>query len=114
MRDFLEATCGVEALGQYVGERFIMDKAISMCRANGLFVKVLRLELAPLDACDLRAHQCGAGFEILRAILRPYFELFVMRGQSLEVLPSLVGYRGIAARRMGKRTIEVILRRFKK
>src|SRR6266404_1993694 len=86
MRDLLETTCRVEA----------------------------RLELAPLDARDLCAHQCGAGFEIFRAILRPYFELSVMGGQSLEVLPSLVGYRGIAARRMGKRTIEVILRRFKK
>ena len=67
-----------------------------------------------MDACYLRAYQRDAVFEILRAILRPYFELSMMGGQSLEVLPSLVGYRGIAARRMGKRTIEVILRRFKK
>jgi len=90
-----------------------MDKAISMCRMNGLFVKVLRLELAPLDACDLRAYQCGAGFEILRAIFCPYFQLSVVRGQSLEMLLSLVGRCGIAGCGAGQRAVKVIFRGFK-
>ena len=78
MRDLLETTFRIEAGGELVGEGLIMDKAIGMGGANGLFVKTLSLELAPLDTGDLRAHQCGAGFEILRAIFRPYFELPMM------------------------------------
>jgi hypothetical protein len=68
-----------------------MDKVIGMGGANGLFVKTLSLELAPLDASDLRAHQSGAVFEILRAIFRPYLKLPMMGSQSLELLLSLCG-----------------------
>ena len=68
-----------------------MDKTVGAGRADGLFVEALGIELAALKACDLGAYQCGAVFEILRAILRPYFELSVMDGQSLEMLLSLVG-----------------------
>ena len=68
-----------------------MDKAVCVRRADGLFVEMLGIEFAAFDACDLCAHQCGAVLEILRAILRPYLELPVVGGQSLEMLPSLVG-----------------------
>ena len=37
----------------------------------------------------------------------------MVSGQSLKMLPLPVGKCGIAGRRMRKRTIEVILRRFK-
>src|SRR5882724_2008933 len=114
MRDLLETTCRVEARGEFVGERLIVDKAVCVCRADGLFVQMLGIELPALDACDLRAHQRGAGFEILRAILRPYFELSVVSRQSFDMLPVPVGECGIAGRRVAQRTIEVRLRRFKK
>ena len=65
-----------------------MDKAVFVCRADGLFVKVLGVELAAFDACDLRADQRGAVFEILRAILGPYLELSVVSCQCLEMLLS--------------------------
>src|SRR6516164_7075172 len=99
---------------------------------------MLSIELAALDASDLGAHQGGAVLEILRAILRPDFELSMMGGQSLEMLllrpaePDFGGQvlprqgfllrnrglvlrpvrrsfseGGIAARRAGKRTIEL-------
>ena len=88
MRDLLETACRVEARGELVGERLIVDKAVCARRADGLFVEVLGIELAAFDACDLCAYQRGAVFEILRAILRPYFELSVVSGQSLEMLLS--------------------------
>ena len=88
MRDLLETACRVEARSEFVGERLIMDKAVRVRRADGLLVKTLGIELAALNACDLGAYQRGAVFEILRAILRPYFELSVVSGQSLEMLPS--------------------------
>src|ERR1700730_15316959 len=113
MRDLLETTCRVKARSKLVGEGLSMDKAISMCRMNGLFVKVLRLELAPLDACDLRAYQCGAIFEVLRTIFRPYFQLSVVPGQSLEMRLSLVGRCGIAGGGAGQRAVKVIFRGFK-
>ena len=86
MRDLLEATRRVEARGQFVGERLIVDKAVCVCRADGLFVQMLGVELAAFDARDLRADQRGAVFEILRAVLRPDFELSVVGGQRLEML----------------------------
>ena len=112
VRDLLETTCRVEARREFVGERLIVDKAVCVRRADGLFVEVHGIEVAAFDACDLRTHQCRAIFEILRAILRPYFELSVVSGQSLEMLLSLVGRCGIAGRRVGKSAIEVKLRRF--
>ena len=66
----------------------------------------------PFNACDLGADQRGAVLEILRAILRPYFELPVVGGQSLEMLLSLAGRCGIAGCGAGKRAVKVILRRF--
>ena len=91
MRDLLETARRVEARGELVGERLVVDKAVCARRADGLFVKALGVELAAFDACDLGADQRGAVLEILRAILRPDFELPVVSGQSLEMLLSLVG-----------------------
>ena len=75
MRDLLETTCRIEVRGEFVGDRLIVDKAVFVRRPDGVFVKVLGLELAPLDACYLRAYQRGAGFEILGAVPRPNVEL---------------------------------------
>ena len=55
---------------------------------------------------------CVLSGALLRAVLCPYFELSMMRGQSFKMLPLPVGKRGIEGRRMRKRTIEVILGRF--
>ena len=71
MRDLLETACRVEARSEFVGERLIMDKAVCVRRADRLLVEALGIKLAAFDACDLGAHQRGAVFEILRAILRP-------------------------------------------
>ena len=107
MRDLLEAARRVEARGQFVGERLVVDKAVCAGRADGLFVEPLGVELAAFDACDLRADQRGAVLEILRAVLRPDLELPVVGGQSLEMLLPLVGGCGIAGCRAGQRAIEV-------
>jgi hypothetical protein len=56
MRDLLETACCVEARGELVGESLIMDKAVCVGRADGLFVKAFGIELATLDASDLGAH----------------------------------------------------------
>src|SRR5438132_621100 len=87
MRDLLEAACRVEARSEFVGERLIVDKAVCVRRADGLLVKTLGIELAALNASDLGTHQRAPVFEILRAILRPCFELSVMGDQSLKMLP---------------------------
>ena len=112
MRDLLETTCRVEACSDFIGERLVVDKAVCVCRADGLFVKMLGIELTALDAGDLRAHQRGAVFEILRAIRRPDLELSVVRDQSLDMLPSLVGRCRLAGCGLRECTVEVILCRF--
>src|ERR1700749_799748 len=114
MRNLLETTCGIEVRGEFVRDRLIVDKAVFMRRSDGLFVKVLGLELAALDACYLRAYQRGAVFEIFRAILRPDFELSVGCRQSLEMLLSLVVPCRVAGRGPRKRAVKFVFRRFKK
>jgi hypothetical protein len=57
--------------GYYDGDRLIYAAR----SRNG---KVLGLKLTALDPCDLRAYEHGAVFEILRTILRPYFELVLV------------------------------------
>ena len=114
MRDLLETACRVEARSQLVGERLIVDEVVRVRRANGLPEEAHGVKVAAFNPGDLRAQQRGAVLEILRATLRPFFELSVVGGQSLEMLPVLVGERGIAAGRARKPTIEVILCCFKK
>ena len=64
-----------------------MDKAVRSRRTDGLFVKLDGIESSTFDTRNLRAHQCGAVFEILRATVRPYFEPFVVSSESLEMPP---------------------------
>ena len=111
--DLLEATRRVEAGGEFVGECLMVNKAVGAGRADGLFVEAHRVSIAAVDTSNLGTDQCGAVFEIVRAIRRPYFELPVVGGQSLDMLSAPVGGRGIAGRRLAKRAIEVVLRRFK-
>src|SRR5882724_11131376 len=108
----LEATGRVEARGQFVGERLVVDKAVCLCRADGLFVQVHGIERAAFDPGDLRPDQCGAVLEILRAIRRPDLELSVVRDQSLDMLLALVCRCGVAGSGAGQRAVEVILRGF--
>src|SRR5262245_30651054 len=76
IRDFVEPACRVKARGNLVGNRLIMDEAVHVRGADRLFIEAHRLKVAAFNPGDLGAHQRGAVFEILRAILRPYFELF--------------------------------------
>src|SRR5580658_2869127 len=90
-----------------------MDKAVAVRCANGLFVQVLCLDHAPFDPSNLRAYQCGAVFEILRASLRPYPELFVVGSQSVKMVLFLIVESRTRARRMRQRAIKVNLYFFK-
>src|SRR5689334_15750572 len=109
MPDLLEAACAIETRSKLARECLMVDEAVGACRADGLFVKVHGFECAALDTCDLRAHQRGAVLEILRAIRRPGFELSVVRGQGLDMLPSLTSRCGPAGRRPRECTVKVIL-----
>src|SRR3984893_8756043 len=91
IRDLLETTCHVEAGRNFVGHTLNMDETVLSCGADGLFVKVHGLTLLAPYSSDLRTDKSGATFEILRAILRPYFELSMVRGQGLKMLPLSVG-----------------------
>ena len=78
--DLVETTCRVEACGNLVGDRLIVNKAVCLRRADGLFIKVFGIDHAAFYSCDLRAAQCGAVFKILRAMLRPNFQLLLVSG----------------------------------
>src|SRR5580704_14388587 len=74
----LETTCCVEARGDLIGNRLIVDESIGVRRADGLFVKAFGFDHAAFYSCDFGSCQSNTVFEILRAMLRPYFELFVV------------------------------------
>src|SRR5882757_4314608 len=111
--DLLEATRRVEAGSQFIGERLIVNKAVCLCRTDGLFIEALGIELAALQTGDLGPDQRGAVLKIVRAIRRPHLELFVMRRKSLHVLLPLSGWRGIAGGGLRQCAIKLILRCFK-
>src|SRR4030088_1603452 len=110
VRKLFEATRRVEARGQFVGERLVVDKAVCACRADGLFVKVHGIERAAFDSGDFRPDQCGAVLEILRAICRQDNELWWVRDQSLN-LPGPLRIGGcIVERSPRQRGVEMVLR----
>src|SRR5712671_4511079 len=109
MRKLFESAGGVKARGQFVGERLIVNKAVCAGRADGLLVKAHRVDIAAVDASNLRAHQGGAVVKIVRTVRRPDLELSVVGDQSLDMLPSLAGRCGLAICRLGECTVEVIL-----
>ena len=105
--DRLEATRRVEARGQFVGERLVVNKAVGAGRADGLFVEALGIELAAFEARDLGADQGGTVFEILWAIRRPELEFPVEGGQCVDMLPP-IGRRRVAGGGVGQRAVELI------
>src|SRR5262249_21670724 len=112
IREFLEAAGCVESRGELVRDRFIVDKAVAVRRADGLFVQLLGVEHAPFYPGDLRAYQCGAVFKSLRAKLHPYLLLLLVRSQSLDMLPFRVARSRINGRRSRESTVKVILGHF--
>ena len=85
-----EAAPGVEARGHFVGDRFVVDEAVCAGRADGLFVEAFGVEVPAFDPRDLGADERGAVLEILGTVLRPDFELSVMRSQTGNILLALV------------------------
>src|SRR5258708_33935856 len=111
--DCFKTTRRVESRGQFMGERLVVDKTVCAGRADGLFVKALGIEFAAFAPGDLGGDQRGAIFEVLRTIFCPYFQPSVVRSQSLEMLLSMVGRRGIAGCGARQRAVKVIFCGFK-
>src|SRR5262249_46158131 len=88
--ELVEAPGRIEPRGELVGDRFVVDEAVVVRGADGLFVELFSVEHAALDPRDLRAYQCSAIGEILRAMPRPYLVLFMVSSQGLEMLLSHV------------------------
>jgi len=78
VRDLVEASCRVEAGSNFVDNRLIVDESIGVRRADGLFVKAFGVDQAAFYSCDFGSRQSNSVFKILRTMLRPYVELFVV------------------------------------
>src|SRR5882762_9082480 len=68
LRDLLEAPARVEARREFIGERLNVQKAVGAGRADGLFVKAHRLNLAAFNARDLGGYERRTTLEIFRAM----------------------------------------------
>ena len=106
----LEATGGIEAGGQFIGERLVVHQAVVAGRADGLFVKTLGVELAAFEAGDLGAGQGGAACEVLRAVPGPLSEPAVVGGQGLQVAGPLCSGGRVAERGFRQPSVEMIVR----
>src|SRR6202043_4111717 len=87
--NLLEATRRIEAGSEFIGERLVVNKAVCAGRADGLFVEAFGVEVPAFDPRDLGADERGAVLEILGTVLRPDFELSVMRSQTGNMLLAL-------------------------
>src|SRR5215813_14814800 len=112
IRNLVETARRIKARGNLVTNRLIVDEAVCVRGTDGLFIKALGIEHAAFDSCDLRADEGRSVFEILWAVLRPYFELSLVSSQSLEMLRLLVRRCGVPGCCVGKRAVEAELRRF--
>src|SRR6516165_2864449 len=97
MRDLVETTRRVKAGSQLVGERFVVDKAVSACRHDGALVQVHGLERPSLDSGNLSADQRCTILEVLRTSRRPGLKLSVVPSKCFAVLRVRVGAHGLAA-----------------
>src|SRR5262249_33877431 len=78
--DLLEATGRVEAGGELIGQRLIVNKAAGASRADGLLVEPLGIEYPAFNPRHLRAHEGESILEVVRAVLRPYSKLSPVSG----------------------------------
>ena len=78
LRDLLKASGRVESRGNLVGNPLIVDESASMSGANGLLIQLLGVDPTPFDPGDFGSDENRTVFKILRAMLRPYFELSVV------------------------------------
>src|SRR5262249_32307779 len=107
--ELLETTCCVESRGELVGDRLIIDKAVVVRRADGLFVELLGLEHVAFDPGNLRAYQRGTVFKVLRAMLRPYLLLLLVSSERREMPLSRVVRCRVNGRSSRECTVKMIL-----
>ena len=105
----LEAARRIEIRGKLVREALVLDEALLPGGPDGRFVEALGIELPAFDPRDLGADQRGAVLEIFGAIRRPDLQLPMMRSDSVYVLLSLAGRRGVAIGGSRQRGIKVML-----
>ena len=91
--DILKAARRIEPRGQLIGESLVLDKAVLAPQPNCLFIEAFCVETPVFDAGYLRRDQSMAILEVLRAGLRPDFELLLVGFQFREKLGSLVERR---------------------
>src|SRR5262245_4948839 len=109
VRDLLETTRRVEARGELVGDRLVVDKAVGPRGTDSPFVQAHRVNVAALDSRDLRTDQRDPVLKVLRAMLRPDPQLTVVGGQGLPMLLPLAPGNGVARRGASQRPVEVEL-----
>jgi hypothetical protein len=112
--NLLETACQVEARGELVSKRLVVDKTIRMRRANRLLVEMLSSQFAAFYSRDFCAYQRGTVFEVFRTILCPDLESLVVLNKGIQVLPAILGSSRVPRCRSGKRTVKVIFRFLKK
>src|SRR5262249_6392626 len=100
MRKLLEATNGVKAGRQLIGEAFNVHESVGARRTDRLFVEALRVEFPIFDPSYLGADDCGAAFKILRAVFHPFRELSVAGTQCRDVLLEVIRRCAVAGRSM--------------
>ncbi len=109
MRDLDETAHRIEARSQFISQPFVLNKALSARRSDGLLVEPFGIQFSSLELGDLGAYQCGAILESLRTGLGPRDEPFVVFNQGVEVQASVVAVGRAAQCGVTQRREELIV-----
>src|SRR5262245_52161922 len=91
IREVVELSCRIKARGNLVGNRLVVDETVRVRGADSFFIEAHGIEVAAFYSCDFRTHERRAVFEILRAVLGPYFEMLMVSYQSFRMKLYVVG-----------------------
>src|ERR1700733_13838528 len=109
LSELVEPARPVEGGSALIGERLVVYEAICAGRVDCLFEEAHRINIASLDASNLRSHQRRAVLEILWAIRGPDLQSLIMRSDSVYMLLLLVGRCEAAIGGSRQRGIKVML-----
>src|SRR5262245_60845870 len=110
MCDFVQATRRVKAGSQLVGERLVVDEAVSARRRDGALVQIHGIERTSLDTGDLSADESCTILEVLRTIRCKSPKFSRVRAKCFSMLGVRVGTHGLAPCGAAQAGIEMAFR----
>src|SRR5206468_356164 len=82
---WFESAGPVECRREFISDSLVLDEAVLTGRADRLFIEAHRVQLPAFSASDLGRHQRVSVEEILRAIVSPFAQSFLVGDEFLQI-----------------------------